>query len=170
MPTRAKAEALPRVGIEDETHHLGLGVHDFVVGRRSIGLLHVPIAVGGARQHIDRALLSAVALATARTLGNLGPFVFRNHPLKLDQQLIFGASPGGRSQKDQLLCLAKISKCLSGWGLYFLHNSCRCSLLSRHSSQLCPQSSVRVLPLSSRTWLSATKSACCRGPQESARN
>jgi hypothetical protein len=22
------------------------------------------------------------------------------------------------------LCLAKISKCLSGWGLYFFHNSC----------------------------------------------
>ena len=97
-----KAEALPRIGIEDETDHLGLGLHYFVVGRRSIGLLHVPIAVGGARKHIDRALLSAVPLATARTLGNLGPFVFRNHPLKLDQQLIFGGCAGGRSQKDQL--------------------------------------------------------------------
>jgi hypothetical protein len=73
------------------------------------------------------------------------------------------ASPQG-------LCFSKISKCLSGWGLYFFHNSRRRSFLSRHSLQLCPQSSVRVLPLSSRTWLCATKSACFRGPQESARN
>ena len=42
------------------------------------------------------------------------------------------------------LCLSKISKCLSGRGLYFLHNSRRCSFLSRYSSELCPRSSVRV--------------------------
>jgi len=47
-------------------------------------------------------LLSAVPLAPARTLRNLGPFVFCNFPLKLDQQLIFGGSAGGRSQKNQL--------------------------------------------------------------------
>jgi hypothetical protein len=41
---------------------------------------------------------------------------------------------------------------------------------SRRSLQLCPRSSVRVMPLSSRTWLCATKSACFRGPQENARN
>ena len=40
------------------------------------------------------------------------------------------------------LWLSIISKCLSGWGLYFFHNSRRCSFLSRHSSQLCPRSAV----------------------------
>ena len=40
--------------------------------------------------------------------------------------------------------------------------SSRCSFLSRHSSPLCPRSSVRVPPLSWRTWLCATKSACFR--------
>src|SRR6267154_4881170 len=40
----------------------------------------------------------------------------------------------------------KVSKCLSGVGLYFFHNARRCPFLSRHSSQLCPRSSVRVLP------------------------
>src|SRR5260370_3650362 len=78
-----KVRTLDLTDPENETHHLGLGLHHFVVGRRSIGLLHVAIAVGGARRHIDRALLSAVPLAPARTLGNLCPFVFRNHPLKL---------------------------------------------------------------------------------------
>jgi hypothetical protein len=66
--------------------------------------------------------------------------------------------------------LSKTSKSLSGWGLYYLYNSHRCSCVSQHSSQLCPRSSVRVLPWSSRTWLCATKSACFRGPQENARN
>ncbi len=44
-----------------------------------------------------------------------------------------------------LLCLSKISKCLSGRELYFCHNSRRCSFLSRHSSPHCLRSSVRVL-------------------------
>ena len=35
---------------------------------------------------------------------------------------------------------------------------------------LCPQCSVRVLPLGWRTSPCATKSECCKGPQESARN
>ncbi len=68
------------------------------------------------------------------------------------------------------LCLSKISKCLSGWGLFFFYNSRRCSFLSRHSSQLCLRSSVRVLPSGSKTWLCATKSACFSDLRENARN
>jgi hypothetical protein len=35
-------------------------------------------------------------------------------------------------RQSSQLCLSKISKCLSGWGLFLFHNSCRCSFLSRH--------------------------------------
>src|SRR5437016_2598337 len=44
----------------------------------------------------------------------------------------------------RILCLSKISKCLSAWELVFLHNSRRCSFFSRHSSHLWPRSSGRV--------------------------
>src|SRR5947199_7415266 len=46
----------------------------------------------------------------------------------------------------RILCLSKISTCLSAWELVFLHNSRRCSFFSRHSSHLWPRSSGRVLP------------------------
>src|SRR5437016_9926477 len=69
-----------------------------------------------------------------------------------------------------IVCLSKISKCLSAWELVFLHNSRRCSFFSLHSSQLCGRSSGRVLPSGSRTWLYAIKSACSTGLQESAQN
>jgi hypothetical protein len=62
------------------------------------------------------------------------------------------------------LCLSKISKYLRGWSLYVLHNSRRCPFLSRHSSQLCGRSFVRLLCSSWRIWLCVTKSACFRGP------
>jgi hypothetical protein len=61
------------------------------------------------------------------------------------------------------LCLSKTSKCLSEREVYFFHSSLlRCSFLSRHSSPLCPRSSVRAPPSSWRTWRCATKSACLR--------
>ena len=68
------------------------------------------------------------------------------------------------------LRVSKISKCLNRCGLCFFYNSCRCSF-----SDLIPRNfvlafSFRVLPLSSRTRLLSTKSACFGGPQENARN
>ena len=42
-----------------------------------------------------------MAFATARPLGNLRPFIFGNHALKLHQQLVFGRGPRGRLQEDQ---------------------------------------------------------------------
>jgi len=51
-----------------------------------------------------------------------------------------------QSRPVHRLCRSKISKSLSGWELYFFHNSYRCSFLSQHSSQLCLRSPVRVLP------------------------
>src|SRR5258707_2299317 len=71
-------------------------------------------------------------------------------------------------RQSDLLCLSKISKCLSAWELVFLHNSRRCSFFSRYSSHLWPRSSGRVLPSGSRTSLCAIKSACSTGLQESA--
>ena len=68
------------------------------------------------------------------------------------------------------LCLSKISKSLSGWGLCFLYNSHRCSFLSRHFSPLYLRSFIRVLLSGSRTWLCATKSAFFSDPRENAPN
>jgi hypothetical protein len=68
------------------------------------------------------------------------------------------------------LWLSIISKCLSGWGLYFFHNSRRCSFLSRRSWQICLRSFIRALRSSWRIWLCATKSACFSDPRENDQN
>jgi len=66
---------------------------------------------------------------------------------------------------DSRLWLSIISKCLSGWGLYFFHNSRRCSFLSRRSWQICLRSFIRALRSRWRIWLCATKSACFSDPR-----
>ena len=68
-------------------------------------------------------------------------------------------------------CLSKTPMSLKGGELYLFRNSLfRCSFFLRHSFLLCPRSSVPAPPFSWRPWLCATKSACCRGPQEGAPN
>jgi len=70
-----------------------------------------------------------------------------------------------RNPKRRSVASRKISKCLSGIGLYFFHNVADAYFFT---TLLATLSSIFrcVLPLSSRTWLCATKSACFRGPQE----
>src|SRR5712691_557438 len=101
---------------------------------------------------------------------------------RLGDNQVFGMLQGGdsrvtRLQKETLpethracdLSLSKISKCLSGWG-YVSFIILADAYFSRHSSQLCLRSSVRVLPSGSRTWLCATKSACFSDLRENAQN
>jgi hypothetical protein len=57
-----------------------------------------------------------------------------------------------------VVCLSKISKCLSGRGLFLLHNSRGCSFLSRHCSQICLRSSIRALRSSWSTFIAKVNS------------
>jgi hypothetical protein len=66
------------------------------------------------------------------------------------------------------LCLSKMAKYLSGWGLHILRNPRSCPFFSRHSLRLCARSSNRVPRSSSRTWLCATKSLCFGDPRQNA--
>jgi hypothetical protein len=43
-----------------------------------------------------------MALATPMTLDDLGPFILRNHPLHLQQQVVFGALAQGVVEEDHL--------------------------------------------------------------------
>jgi hypothetical protein len=101
--------------------------------------------------------------------------VLEDYPRQtMARSALFRASANSTESARQraYLCLSKISKCLSHGGYIsfnFLHNSRRCSFLSRQSSQLCLRSSVRALLSGSRTWLCASKSVCFRGPPEIAR-
>ena len=61
----ADAQRLRGVQIEDLADHLGLRLDDLVVGRALLGLAHVAIAIRGAAEHADLALLGAMAFAAA---------------------------------------------------------------------------------------------------------
>src|SRR5271165_5851996 len=50
--------------------------------------MNVTIAIRRAAEHIDLPLARAMALAAARSLEDLRPLVFRNHPLELYQEMI----------------------------------------------------------------------------------
>jgi hypothetical protein len=82
----ANAEALEADPMEDLPHRLRLGKIDDVLGGPPIALLaDVAIAIGRPREHIDAAAPGAVQLAPAVALHDLGPFVFGNHALHLQQ-------------------------------------------------------------------------------------
>ena len=82
----ANAESLDTDPMEDLPHRLRLGKIDDVLGGRSVALLaDVAIAIGRPREHIDAAAPGAVQLAPAVALHDLGPFIFGNHALHLQQ-------------------------------------------------------------------------------------
>ena len=95
------------VQIEDLAHHLGLRLDDLVVGRAFLGLAHVAIAIRGAAEDTDLALLGAMAFAAARTLQDLGAFVFGDHALELQQQLVLGRLRLRGFDEDRLHAVAQ---------------------------------------------------------------
>src|SRR5215831_19686143 len=56
------AESLLGIDLEHHPHHFGLGLYYLVECCRAVTLLHIPIAVGRSREHIDPALLRHVLL------------------------------------------------------------------------------------------------------------
>jgi hypothetical protein len=99
---RVDVKTLLRVRLIHQAHDGGFGLDDLIVCRYGVTLLHVAVAVRGARQHVDRSLLRTVALAAARPLGNLRPLVFGDYSLELHQQVVFRSRSGRRFQKYQL--------------------------------------------------------------------
>lgn len=87
--------------------YLGLSIDYFIIGRCILGLAYVPVSVGGAAQNADFALLCTVPFTTTRTLQNLGSFIFSNHALKLQEQLIFWPIRVRRIYEDGLNPLPK---------------------------------------------------------------
>ncbi len=62
-----------------------------VSGGRLIGFTHITVAIGSAAHHADLARVRPVSFTAARSLQDLRPLVFGNHPLELHEQWIFGA-------------------------------------------------------------------------------
>src|SRR5207302_1558039 len=70
--------------------------------RADLGLAEVTVAIGGGTQNRDLPGLGAMALAAAGPFENLRPFVFGDHALELQHQLIFGRVGMRRLQEDRL--------------------------------------------------------------------
>ncbi len=62
----------------------------------------VTVAVRRPEKHIDDARLDLVALAAAAAFQNIGSFVFGDHALDLQQQLVFGILADGMVEEDHV--------------------------------------------------------------------
>ena len=79
---------------EDLADHPGGVLVDLVARLPAAGLARdVAVAEGRAGQHADGARLGPVPLAAPAALQHLGPLVFREHPLQLQQQVVLGRVP-----------------------------------------------------------------------------
>src|SRR6516165_8692688 len=90
-PPRDLRDAKPLDGIhlKDAPYHLGLGFIDNVGSERLFRLAGITVAIRSAAHYAHLPCVGTVSLATTRTLQNLCAFVFRNHALELNQELIF---------------------------------------------------------------------------------
>src|SRR5215469_1768857 len=85
------AQSLDRIHLIDAPHYAGLSFIDQIGGERLFRLVDITIAVRSAAHDAHFPRLGTVSLATPRALQDLGAFVFRNHALELNQELIFRA-------------------------------------------------------------------------------
>src|SRR6516164_191332 len=92
-PPRDLRDAKPLDGIhlKDAPYHLGLGFIDNVGSERLFRLAGITVAVRSAAHYAHLPRVCTVSLATTRALQNLCSFVFRNHALELNQELILRA-------------------------------------------------------------------------------
>src|SRR6516165_4472836 len=90
-PPRDLRDAKPLDGIhlKDAPHYAGLSVIDHVGGERLFRLAGITVAVRSTAHYAHLPRLCTVSLATTRPLQDLCSFVFRNHALELNQELIF---------------------------------------------------------------------------------
>ncbi|MHC2227764.1 hypothetical protein ACVL91_005961 [Bradyrhizobium elkanii] len=85
----ADAVAFCGVKLVDPAHDTGLSLVDLIIGGRVIGLALVAIAKRSAGKHAHLALKGAMALPSPRPFQDLRAFIFGDHALKLQQQLVF---------------------------------------------------------------------------------
>src|SRR5215469_7854655 len=76
---------------EDAPHYAGLSFIDQVGGERLFALADITVAIGSAAHYAHLPRVCPMSLATTRALQDLGAFVFRNHALEMNQELIFRA-------------------------------------------------------------------------------
>src|SRR5262249_23506448 len=79
---------LANEGLEDATNHLRLMQEDAIAGGSIVGFLHVQEPVRGSAHRINGSLPSAMELAATTAFEDLRPFVLRDHPLNLHEQLV----------------------------------------------------------------------------------
>lgn len=72
---------------------------------RALMLAYVPIAIGGTAQHADCPDLRAMPFAPAAALQDFGSFIFGDHPLDLEEQLVFRRLPHFVIQEDDLYAI-----------------------------------------------------------------
>src|SRR5664280_3249610 len=87
--TLSDAESLNRAHLVYALDYTGLGFKHCVCGWCLIGLADITVAIRSATHHTDLARVGPVAFTAARSLQDLSPFVLSDHPLELNQQLIF---------------------------------------------------------------------------------
>ena len=103
---RTDAHVLFGVIAVDVADHGRLRFDDFVERVAVRHFLVVAVAIGRAAEDSNVAASRAMALAAAGTLQDLRALVFRDHPLELDEEMVFGGFQGRRLQEHGLDALA----------------------------------------------------------------
>ena len=76
--------------------------HHLVLRLAAAGMLaNVAVAIGSCDQDIHRTATSRMAFAPPATFHNLGPFIFRDHPLHLQQEVFFRTDTDRAIEKHQ---------------------------------------------------------------------
>ncbi len=89
--------------VKDLADHAGFVREDLIAGLPTpLVLGHIAVPIGGAAEHVHRPDPGRMALATPVTLDDLGPLILGNHPLHLQQQVVFRALPQGSVEEHDL--------------------------------------------------------------------
>src|SRR5207302_2766903 len=88
----ANAESLHGVHFIDAPHHAGLGFLDHVRSGRLVGLADITVSIGSVAHHAHLARLRPMSLTAARAFQDLRSFIFSDHALELNQELILRAA------------------------------------------------------------------------------
>ena len=103
---RTHAHVIFGVIAVDVANHGRLRFDDFIEGAGVLGFLVVAVAIGRTAEDSHVAASSPMALAATGTLQNLRTLVFRDHPLELDEEMVFGSFHRRRLQEHGLDALA----------------------------------------------------------------
>ena len=103
---RADGHVIFGVMAVDVANHGRLRFDDLVERVAVLGFLVVAVAIGRAAEDSNVAVSSPMTLAATGTLQNLRALVFRDHPLELDEEMVFGGFHRRRFQEHGFDALA----------------------------------------------------------------